>query len=209
MSYTNKIDNYQGDCEVLLGKYPLFSDYIKDFAKRQVGNGLDIGAGPKGCNGAFFKHCKSLDGCDVNQDVVNSLPIPVYKKTFMYKAGSDDLLPYMDGSKEFVVCSCMIQHLNSFREFNVVMKEISRVLSEGGELFLMFKAGSNDTLLNHFNTHYGEQRSFRVFEPRYVLDLCRRHGLESVSQDILLDENWIPYCCLVFRKEPMDYIIDL
>ena len=51
MSYKNKLQNYQGDCRVLTGKHSLFSEYIKEFAKNQDGDGLDVGAGPGGPNG--------------------------------------------------------------------------------------------------------------------------------------------------------------
>ncbi len=200
MSYKNKITNYQGDCIVLLGRCPKFSDYIKEFANKHKGDGLDVGAGPGGCNSAYLEHCKSLDGCDAEPDVVKSLDKAVYGKSFMYVLGSNDKLPYLDGVKDFVICSCMIQHLNSLKELDVAMNEMSRILKQDGELFLMFKAGTNDTNLTHFNGYYGEERTFRVFEPRFVMDIGGKHGLKVGSNELLMDENWIPYCCLTFRK---------
>jgi SAM-dependent methyltransferase len=200
MSYTDKLDNYQGDCLVFLGRFTLFSDYIKEFAGRQTGSGVDIGCGPKGCNGNYFKSCKSLDACDAEKAVVDSVPKGVYANSYVYKLGSDEQLPYADGSKEFVVCSCMIQHLNSFKELSVAMNEMSRVLAHNGELFLMFKVGTNDTNLTHFNGYYGQERTFRVFEPKFVIDLAKSYGLNVLSDELLLDENWIPYCCITFKK---------
>ena len=40
MSYKNKLENYQYDCSVLLGKHKKFSDYINNFSKSVQGEGL-------------------------------------------------------------------------------------------------------------------------------------------------------------------------
>jgi hypothetical protein len=52
--YVQQISTYQSDCPCILGKFPMFSNYIEDFAKGMHGHGLDVGAGPQGCNGKFF-----------------------------------------------------------------------------------------------------------------------------------------------------------
>lgn len=199
MSYKNKLSNYQNDCYVLLGKYPLFSDYIKEFSKGRIGDGLDIGAGPMGPNGKFFVDANNLDGCDADEDIVQTLPKNVYSKTFQYLLGSQNL-PYENSSKDFIICSCVIQHLKSFTELENGIKEISRVMKEGGQFYLMFKTGTNDTNLTHFNSYYSEERTFRVFEPKNVTELCKRNDLEMVKTETLLDDNWIPYSCIIFKK---------
>ena len=201
MSYKNKLTNYQNDCYILLGKYPLFSDYIKEFSRGRKGHGLDIGAGPQGPNGKFFIECSSIDGCDADEDVVNSLPKTVYNKTFPYLLGQNKELPYNNESLDFIVCSCVIQHLSNFQELEQGIKEISRVLKSGGQFYLMFKTGTNDTNLTHFNKVYQEERTFRVFDPKNVIDLCFNNAFVKESNENLLDDNWIPYSCIVFKKE--------
>ena len=201
MSYKNKITNYQGDCPVELGRLKYFSDYIKEFSKRSelvMGQGLDIGAGPGGCNGHLFSN-NVFDGCDLEEDVVNSLPKEYYNTRFIYKLGSQNL-PYDNQSLDFVVCSCVIQHLKSFKELELAVKEMSRVLKTNSLLYLMFKVGSNDTDLTHFNSYYNEQRTFRVFHPDNVVALGNKYNLVIDSQEKLVDSNWIPYCCLIFKK---------
>ncbi len=200
MSYKNKLSNYQGDCEVLLGKYPMFSDYIKEFAQSKKGHGLDVGAGPQGPNGKFFTNCDSLDGCDADSDVVASLSKDIYSNTFQYFLGSKQKLPYEDNSKDFIVCSCVIQHLSNFQELEIGIKEIVRVLKSGCQFYLMFKSGTNDTNLIHTNSVYNEVRTFRVFHPKNVTELCQSNGLKLLSSETLLDDNWIPYSCLIFEK---------
>ena len=196
--YKNIIQNYQGDCAVLLGKYKMFSDYIKEFAKKQKGNGLDIGAGPQGYNSKYFRHCNRLDGCDAEQAVLDSLSRD-YTNKFLCFFGSDKL-PYQDSTQDFIICSCMIQHLNSFKELEFGISEICRILKPNGQFYLMFKAGTNDTILEHTNGYYGLRRSFRVFDPEIIIDLCKRNNLTVLTKELLLDDNWIPYCCLTFSK---------
>ncbi|ARF09980.1 methyltransferase [Indivirus ILV1] len=200
MSYKNKIASYQGDCHVLLGKHSMFSDYIKEFSKDQRGHGLDVGAGPQGPNGKFFTHCETFDGCDADDDVVSSLPKNIYTKTFKYLLGSNQKLPYSDNSKDFIVCSCVIQHLSNFDELEIGIQEISRILQRNCQFYLMFKAGTNDTDLTHTNSFYNEVRTFRVFNPEDVINLCQKYNLKLLSKETLLDDNWIPYSCLIFEK---------
>jgi len=201
MSYKDKITNYQGDCCILLGNSTMFSDYIKEFAKYQSGDGLDLGAGPGGCNGKYFEHCENLDGCDADEVVVDSLPKDIYTNCFTYSLGSPKKLPYDDASKDFIVCSCVIQHLNSFSELELGLKEMSRVLKMKGRLFLMFKAGTNDTTFTHFNDYYKQQRTFRVFDPANVAAEAGKYNLLTVKPiELLMDDNWVPYCCMVFQK---------
>jgi SAM-dependent methyltransferase len=200
MSYKDKLVTYQEDCRVLLGKYSMFSDYIKEFAKIQFGDGLDVGAGPQGPNSKFFTSCNSLDGCDADEDVVASLPKDYYYKTFQYTLGSTEKLPYRDQSKDFIVCSCVIQHLSSLKQLEIVIGEITRILKPNKQFYLMFKSGTNDTDLTHTNAVYNEVRTFRVFHPKDVISLCEKNQLKLISSETLLDDNWIPYSCLIFDK---------
>ena len=197
MSYSNKIGCYQGDCKVLLGRYPKFSEYIKDFSKTQLGNGLDLGSGPGACNGKFFPSC-TLDGCDADESVVESFP-DNYQDRFVFKLGKDTL-PYDEKSKDFVILSCVIQHLNSYDELVTGLADVARILKPTGQLFLIFKAGTNDTLLTHYNKVYNETREFRVFHPDKVQELVKSLKLRVISCENLLDDNWIPYSCMVVEK---------
>lgn len=205
--YKDKIQNYQGDCEVLLGKYSSFSEYIKEFSHSipRGSKGLDIGAGPKGCNSKFFTHCQ-LDGCDAELEVVESLELVDsngnYSKKFQYFFGKEEKLPYPDNTFDFIICSCMIQHLNSFAELETGISEVSRVLKKNleGKFYLMFKAGTNDTDLVHTNRYYNQERKFRVFMPQDVSALCEKYKLVVLTQEYLLDDNFIPYCLLIFSK---------
>ncbi len=198
MSYSNKIGCYQGDCGVLLGKYPKFSDYVKEFSRNQLGEGLDLGCGPGACNGKFFQSC-TLDGCDADESVVDSAPED-YQDCFVFKLGEDSL-PYNDETKDFIILSCVIQHLNSYDELVTGLADVARIIKPTGQLFLMFKAGVNDTLLTHYNEVYNEIREFRVFHPDNMQELVKNINLRVMSCETLLDDNWIPYSCMVLEKQ--------
>ena len=114
--------------------------------------------------------------------------------------GGLEKLPYPDGMLDFVVCSAVVQHLNSFDELKVGLKEVARVLKPAGRLLLTFKAGSNDTLLTHYNHYYSTNRTFRVFDPNNVISLCEQLSLKIESEKLYMDDNWIPYCSLVCER---------
>lgn len=192
MSYQDKIHNYQGDCKIIVGDYEMFSDYIKSFVKYCIGHGLDIGAGPGGCNSAYFAH-RHLDGCDADSSVVKSLK--TYSNTFEFVLGQQ-ILPYLDNSLDYIICSCVIQHLKNYAELMQAIGEISRVLKPDGEFYLMFKVGTNDTDLVHTNSYYNEQRTFRVFHPNNVTELLEKNKFTIRTIKHLLDDNYIPYCCI-------------
>lgn len=196
MSYVEKIGCYQGDCKVLLGRCEMFSEYIQEFSETVNGRGLDLGCGPGGVNGKFFTHC-ILDGCDVEIAVVESLGNE-YNEVFTYRMGSEQKLPYENEELDFLISSCVIQHLNSEEELITGLKEIERVLKPQGRFYLMFKAGTNNTLFTHFNSYYKEERTFRVFEGGNISQIFSNLTLESSEN--LLDDNWIPYTRMIFSK---------
>lgn len=111
--YQDKIHNYHSNTRMYIGRLIEFQDYYREFAQRQSGHGLDLGAGPKGVSHVFFQHCARFDGCDAEQCVLDSLP-NAYKKTFLYSLGTKEPLPYDEGSLDFAICSRVIQHLGSW-----------------------------------------------------------------------------------------------
>ena len=194
--YADKLHNYQSDNQVLLGRHTRFSEYIMDFALMldDGDKGLDLGTGPKGGNSKYFRHC-ILDGCDVEVAVLDSLGSE-YNETFLFQLGKDKL-PYVDGELDFVICSCVIQHLNSEEELKRGIEEIKRVLKKGGLFYLMFKIGTHDTTFTYFNDYYKQERTFRVFSPSSVQQIC---DLYTLSEELLLDDNFIPYCKMILQK---------
>ena len=86
MSYSNKIEVYESNCPMYLGKEKNFIDYQIEFTKAQTGDGLDLGAGPNGPIAKLFTSCASIDGCDSEKCIYESLP-ERYSKRFLYFMG--------------------------------------------------------------------------------------------------------------------------
>ena len=109
--YDDKIENYEANNKCAIGRLQNFDEYILQFVQNIEGDGIDVGTGPKGYYGRHFKKATNIDGCDSEESVVNSLP-PDYNKKFIYFLGGDEPLPFADESKDFALCSCVIQHLS-------------------------------------------------------------------------------------------------
>ena len=199
-SYKNKLTNYQHDCPVKFStynKFKNFTDYIKFFAEMVEGSGLEIGAGPGGHNRKFFPHIRTFDACDKDFDVVESFE-GKYNTVFIHDVGKQKL-PY-DNELDFIVCSCVIQHLSSQDELDFAIGQMSKALTSRGKLFLMFKVGTHDTLLTHTNSYYKEERTFRVFDPSKVKELYRKYNMNCEFKYYFVDENWLVYCCMILRN---------
>ncbi|CAM9693023.1 unnamed protein product [Ectocarpus fasciculatus] len=206
MEYSTLIDTYDCDCPMLSGRFPRLCDYIKEFSTGQSGDGLDIGAGPKGGYSQYFDGVDSLDGCDADEAVVDSLPSERYNRRYVYTLGGEEPLPHPDSSKDFVVCSCVIHHLNNTEELERALREMTRVLRQNGRMFLMFKAGVHNTNLTHFSRYYQAERTIRVFDPESLLQSAKLLGLDldctpgRMCNEVLVDQNWLVNCCLVLCK---------
>ena len=85
-------------------------------------------------------------------------------------------------------------------ELKVGLMEMSRVIKKGGSMFFLYKAGSNDTVLTHYNETYKGYRTLRVFNPTIVSELLSENGLSIDSEEKLVDNNWIPYSCCILTK---------
>ena len=135
MLYKGNIQKFSITLECIDGRFNELEHYLADYAKGVKGHGLDIGPGPYGQSAKHFTMVDRLDGCDIEEEILNSLP-PKYEKKFYYKLGSTEQMPYKDGELDFVVCSCVVHHLEGMEEFRRGMEEILRVLKKGGTLFL-------------------------------------------------------------------------
>lgn len=78
---------------------------------------------------------------------------------------------------------------------------MARVLKKGGHFYLMYKAGSHDSMLTHFNSYYNQERSFRVFAPEKVNPLLNKYGLEVIQEEKAMDSNWVPYVNVIAVKK--------
>jgi SAM-dependent methyltransferase len=204
--YTGMVASYECDSPVVLGRFNALFGYARQFASSQLGDGLDIGAGPGGGYAKLFENASNLDCCDTDDAILASISHEKCNRKFVYFLGGSDVLPFDDNCKDFVVCSHVIHHLGSSGELDIALRDISRVLRRGGALYLVFKAGTHDHTLTHYSTFYNGERTLRVFDPLVVKDMASRHGLcldqevDTVCDEMFIDPNYLANCCLVLRK---------
>ena len=85
----------------------------------------------------------------------------------MFELGKDEF-PIPSESKDFALCSCVIQHLPNEEALCKGIGEIARILKKGANFLLCYKTGAHDTFLTHFNSYYKYERTFRVFDPEVM-----------------------------------------
>ena len=170
---------YCGNIPCIMGKHPEYSDYIRQFAQSVTGHGLDIGAGPDGYFAEMFNTCQRLDGCDIDEEIVKSLPSQSYSERFIHALGREKL-QYKSNSLDFVICSCVFHHL-TFAEIQKGIAEMVRVLKVGGLLLLAYKAGNNETTLTHFHASMGIYYSFTVYDPKPINELLSKNGTQIIK----------------------------
>lgn len=89
-------------------------------------------------------------------------------------------LPYDTAFFDFVMCNAVIQHINPTTVEAITLPELCRVLKPGGVLQLMFKNG--DSVLTIYDKDYGTERSFQLYDERWVLQVLAQHGMELVQR---------------------------
>ena len=87
MIYKGNISEYKSNLGCISGRLGSYEDYCAEYAKELGGHGLEIGPGPHGLNANLFSKADRLDGCDVEEEVLSSLP-SMYEEKFNYKLGS-------------------------------------------------------------------------------------------------------------------------
>jgi SAM-dependent methyltransferase len=79
-------------------------------------------------------------------------------------------LPLPENSRDFILNSAVIQHLNNFQEVQGLIQEVHRVLKPGGIFCLSFKEGYHETNTTVYDLRWKRYRTFLVFD-RKVTDM--------------------------------------
>ena len=130
--------------------------------------GLDVGCGPGMYWSKYYTDkgfiMKSMDSNDV---VVQNL-----ENCIKYTA--PDEFPLDDNEFDFAICSCMVQHLNSWNEVKLLLDEIDRVVYPGGNLLFVFKEGTHDTEITLHDNVFNVERKFRVYDSQKVVQYINK-----------------------------------
>jgi len=118
---------------------PVRFKYIKDVIKNHIdhpedGNVLDVG-----CGGGYLAEELAREGLDVTgldpsrNSIIAAKAHGVQEKlTIKYVNGWGEALPFESNSFHFACCCDVLEHVE---DFSLLIKEISRVLKDGGVLF--------------------------------------------------------------------------
>ena len=97
-------------------------------------------------------------------------------------------LSFPDESFDFVICSAVIQHIESSLVWDVTLPELARVLRQSGVLQLMFKNGQGT--LTVYDRDYGAERSFQLYDEREILQALGERGLDLVEAAFTQPVRW-------------------
>ncbi len=120
-----------------------------------------------------------------------------------------DSLPFPDSSFDFVLCNCVIQHIEPGIVECVTLPELCRVLKRDGVLQLMFKNGSG--ILHLFDKDYGNgaERNFQLYDENKVLGILNSLGMDLIGSEsegqlgglmFFTDPKHAPHCVFHMRK---------
>ncbi len=145
--------------------------------------GLDAGCGA-GARDVFHLWSQGydvvgFDAIEENIQVAHQLHPEIAARVFV--ASLAEVLPFDDGSFDFVMCNAVIQHIEPEVVRTVVLSELARVLRPDGVLQLMFKNGEG--VLTIFDKDYGVERNFQLFDGAELLALLERQGMKLIHSD--------------------------
>ena len=120
-----------------------------------------------------------FDAIEENIQVAHQLHPEIAARVFV--ASLTEVLPFVDGSFDFVMCNAVIQHIDPEIVRTVVLPELARVLRPNGVLQLMLKNGEG--VLTMFDKDYGVERNFQLFDGAELLALLERKGMKLIHSD--------------------------
>ena len=170
--------------------------------------GLDAGCGG-GARDVFFYWQKGYDIYGVDAIEENIAEARRLHPEIGQRVSVADLraqLAHPEASFDFILCNSVIQHIDPGIALGVTLPEFARLLKEGGVLQLMFKVGKGVATV--YDRDYGEDRSFRLYDPEEVLGLLEDRGLELIPEEggklgglmYGTDPKRMEHCALFARK---------
>jgi len=153
---------------------------LKELAPGKRGLDAGCGAGARDVYSlwAVGFNIRGIDVIEENIRMVRKLHPEIADRVTV--ADLAEPLPYDDASFDFVMCDAVIQHIPPEIVERTTLPELARVIREGGILQLMFKNGTG--MLTVYDSDYGTERSFRLYDEHRILAILRRHNMELVEE---------------------------
>ena len=170
--------------------------------------GLDAGCGP-GARDVYDYWSRGYDivGVDALEEsieVTRMLHPEIADRVSV--ADLREPLPFKDDSFDFVLSNSVIQHIDTESTFDVTVPEMARVLRRGGVLQFMFKVGSGVETV--FDKDYGDDRSFRLYDPDEIIERLAGLNVEVIPVDgeklggviLFTDPKPMRHCLIYLRR---------
>jgi ubiquinone/menaquinone biosynthesis C-methylase UbiE len=149
---------------------------------------LEIGCGVGRVGKHLARHCRKWIGADVSQNMLKFAAErlrPLSNVEFIELSGND-LRPIADNSIDFVYCTVVFMHLESWDRYNYV-QEAFRVLRPGGKLYVDNVNLCSDSGWSIFETHRKFSPSERpdhitvCSTPQELGEYLRRAGFQAIE----------------------------
>ena len=155
--------------------------------------GIIVGCGPHAFWTVYYrKHnfiMTPLDSCDgvvFQEDVVHYV--------------APGVIPFREWEFDFAICSCIVQHLESWNEAMETINEIARVVRNFGNFLFIFKEGVHDTLVTMADDMYGNrERTFRVYDSDKVIKYLEEQWVISDVKKAI-DKKRRLHCFIYARR---------
>lgn len=170
--------------------------------------GLDVGCGSEARDVYRFFNTFEVYGMDILRENLKSAA--VMHPEIVNRLLQADLglrLPFSNSAFDFVICSCVIQHLSEQVTFDHVLPELARVLKKEGVLYFVYKEGNG--IREVFDPVCQARRLFQLYKTPHVTSSLIQHGFSIIEGDDehiggiqrFNDVRGIPHVLLYARKE--------
>jgi len=175
-------------------------------------HGLDAGCGA-GARDVFIYHqagyiMTGLDYVKENIDMARETHPEIAECVSTGNLG--ETLKYKNNTFDFVLCNCVIQHIQPEIVRDVSLTELVRVLKPGGILQFMFKSGTG--FVSVFDPEYNINRDFYLYESKWICDILAKHNMSIIPRKgnklgglmNFTDPKPMEHCVFYAQKEQND-----
>ena len=173
----------------------------------QGAKGLDAGCGPGARDVDIYQQrgfdLFGIDAVEANIELGRKLKPHIANKLECVDISQP--LGYQDQDFDFVLCNCVIQHIQPETVIHTTLAEFARILRPGGILQLMFKTGEGETIVK--DPEYNVDRHFHLYQPEFIVERLADLGLHVLPDDEefggvihFVDPKPMPHCVLFAQK---------
>ena len=170
---------------LMYGEHIMRYESVADIVKDKIV--LDIASGSGYGTATLAKTANKVYGVDINEKAVNySIENFGNKKTtFLVGSGTD--IPLETDSVDIVVSHETIEHIDDYRKF---MREIKRVLKNGGQAIISTPNDDEYPAGNHFHLHQFKVKEFKKLLQSYFTNVDLYYQGAWISAALLNEKEF-------------------